>query len=307
MNFSHALRSRKSKRDLFWGILFITPWILGFIMFYLYPTVASLFYSFADKALMNQANFVGLTNYIQLLTADELFGKAIYNTVYMVLVGVPLNIVIAFLTALLLNMEIKRGLAVYRTIYYLPTVMPSVAGVLLWMWILNPQYGILNQALQIFGLRSPAWFADPTWSKPALVMMGVWGIGGSTVLYLAALKGVPKEYYESATLDGATWLQKTWGITIPLVSPVTLFITITSVINVFQIFTQAYIIGGTEGGANGAPRDSLLFYAVYLYRQGFIYLKMGVASAMAWILFLIILAVTFVMLKTSNLWTHYEM
>lgn len=307
MTVSHILRSKKTQRDLFWGVLFITPWILGFLMFHLYPTIASLYYSFTDKALVRPENFIGLKNFVQLFTTDKLFSKAIYNTVYMVVIGVPLNIVIAFMTALLLNMDIKRGLAVYRTIYYLPTVMPSVAGVLLWMWILNPQYGILNEALQIIGMRSPAWFGDPAWSKPALILMGLWGIGASTVLYLAALKGVPKEYYESATLDGANWLQKTWSITIPLVSPVTLFIAITSVISAFQIFTQAYIIGGTGGGANGAPRESLLFYAIYLYRQGFVYLKMGLASAMAWILFLIILAVTFVMLKTSNLWTHYEM
>jgi multiple sugar transport system permease protein len=222
----------------------------------------------------------------------------------MVVVAVPLGIIVAFLTALLLNMKV-RGQAGFRTVYYLPTVVPAVAGTLLWLWILNPQYGIMNQALQSIGLRSPAWFGSPLWSKPALVMMGLWAVGASTVLYLAALQGVPQEMYEAATLDGAGWFQRTLKITIPLVSPVTLFIAITSVIGTFQLFTQAYIIGGA-GGANGAPRESLLFYAIYLYRQGFIYLKMGYASAMAWILFIIIMVVTLVLMKSSARYTYYE-
>jgi multiple sugar transport system permease protein len=199
-----------------------------------------------------------------------------------------------------------RGQAVFRTVYYLPTVVPVVAGTLLWLWILNPQYGIMNQALQAVGLRSPAWFGSPVWSKPALIMMGLWAVGTSTVLYLAALQGVPQEMYEAATLDGAGWWQRTLKITIPMVSPVTLVIAITSIIGTFQLFTQAYVIGGTGGGANGAPRESLLFYAIYLYRQGFIYLKMGYASAMAWILFIIIMVVTLILMKSSARYTYYE-
>lgn len=300
-----VLWSRKRRHDLMWGLLFIAPWIIGFLLFNLYPTIASLYFSFTDKSLTNSPAWVGLANYADLFVKDDLFGKAIYNTIYMVVFGVPIGIIIAFCSALLLNMEMG-GRAIYRTIYYLPTMVPPVVGVLLWLWILNPQYGILNVFLGLFGVRSPAWFADPTWAKPGLILLGVWGVGGSTVLYLAGLQGVPKEYYESALLDGANWLQRILKITIPLVSPVTLFIAITSVIGAFQIFTQAYIVGGVGDGANGSPRYSLLFYAIYLYRQGFIYLKMGYASAMAWILFLIILVVTFIMLRTSNLYTHYE-
>ena len=223
----------------------------------------------------------------------------------MVVFSVPLGIFIAFVTALLLNMKV-RGQSVFRTVYYLPTVVPAVAGTLLWLWILNPQYGIMNQALQSIGLRSPAWFGSPVWSKPALIIMGLWAVGASTVLYLAALQGVPQEMYEAATLDGAGWLQRTLKITIPLVSPVTLFIAITSIIGTFQLFTQAYIIGGTGGGASGAPRESLLFYAIYLYRQGFVYLKMGYASAMAWILFIIIMVVTLLLLRSSARYVYYE-
>lgn len=300
-----TLRSRKVRREMAWGLLFILPWILGFIAFHLYPTFASFYYSLTDKALVRPPEWVGLDNYLRLLTKDSLFVKAIWNTVYMVLIAVPIGIIIAFVAALLLNVKV-RGLALYRTVYYLPTVVPPVAGTLLWLWILNPQYGIMNYFLSLVGLRSPAWFGDPSWSKPALILMGLWGVGGSMVLYLAALQGVPHELYEAATLDGANWLKRTLRITIPLVSPVTLFILITSVIGVFQVFTQAYIVGGVGGGADGAPRESLLFYAIYIYRQGFVYLKMGYASAMAWILFIIILIITIFLLRSSTYWTHYE-
>lgn len=302
MGLVNILKSPKNRRDLGWGLLFISPWIIGFLLFIFYPTVASFYYSFTDKALVNAPKWVGFENYIKMFTDDSLFGKSIYNTIYMVVFGVVLNIIFAFLTALLLNMKI-RGQSIYRTIFYLPTVMPPVAGVLLWLWILNPQYGVMNHVLSWFGMRGPAWFGNPIWSKPAVLLMGLWGIGGSTILYLAALKDVPVEYYESAMLDGANWLQRTLHITIPMISPVTLFIAITSTIGAFQIFTQSYI---ASQGTMGAPRESLLFYAIYIYHNAFVYLKMGYASALAWILFLIILVVTYVQLTLSRKWTFYE-
>jgi multiple sugar transport system permease protein len=303
MGMAQVLRSKKTQRDLMWGLIFISPWIIGFTLFTLYPTMASFYYSFTDKALIKPPKLVGFENYINLFTDDDLFGKAIYNTFYMVIFSVTLNITIAFLTALLLNMKI-HGQAFFRTIFYLPTIMPPVAGVLLWLWIMNPQYGILNTVLGWFGIQGPAWFSSPMWSKPAVLFMGVWGIGGSTILFLAALKGVPVEFYESAMLDGANWVQRTLKITIPLVSPVSLFIAITSTIAAFQIFTQSYI---ASRDTLGAPRESLLFYAIYIYRNAFVYLKMGYASAMAWVLFLIILVVTFIQLRASSRFTHYEM
>jgi multiple sugar transport system permease protein len=303
MGIAHILHSKKTQRDLMWGLIFISPWIIGFTLFTLYPTFASFYYSFTDKALVKAPKFVGFANYVKLFTDDELFGKAIYNTFYMVIFSVALNITVAFFTALLLNMKIK-GQALFRTIFYLPTIMPPVAGVLLWLWILNPQFGILNHLLSQVGIQGPGWFSSPTWSKPAVLFMGVWGIGGSTILFLAALKGVPVEFYESAMLDGANWGQRTWNITIPMVSPVSLFIAITSTIGAFQIFTQSYI---ASRDTLGAPRESLLFYAIYIYRNAFVYLKMGYSSAMAWVLFLIILIVTFVQLNASKRFTHYEM
>jgi multiple sugar transport system permease protein len=306
MVLDHLRASKKARRDLMWGILFITPWILGFLAFNLYPALASLYYGFTRFSIVKSPEWLGLANYSKLLGQDQYFGKTLLNTLYMVVIGVPADIVFTFFFALVLNMKVKKGMAVYRTIYYLPTVVPPVAGTLLWLWILNPQYGILNYLLGFIGMRSPAWFSDPAWAKPALILMGLWGSGSGTVMYLAALQGVPQELIEAAMLDGAGWLRRTLNITVPLVSPVTLFRLITGIIGAFQIFTQAYIIGGTGRGTSGAPRESLLFYGLYLYRQAFEYLHMGYAAAMAWILFLMILVVTIVMIRTSAYWTHYE-
>jgi multiple sugar transport system permease protein len=306
MALSSLRTSRKTRRELRWGLIFISPWIVGFCLFSLFPTLASAYYSVTDKALVRAPDFVGLDNYVQLLRHDPLFFKSVGNTLYMVVTLVPLTIVVSFVSALLLNTNV-RGVAIYRTLYYLPVVVPPVASVFLWLWILNPQYGLLNTLLSLFGVRGPGWFADPRWSKPAILLLSGWGVGGSMVLYLAALQGVPRELYESATIDGANFLQRTLHITVPLVSPVTLFITITTSIGAFQIFTQAFVASGVGQGATlGDPRLSLLFYAIYLYHEGFVYLRMGYASAMAWILFLIILVATFLLLRTSNIWTHYE-
>lgn len=305
MALSSVWKSKKMRREMLWALAFISPWILGFLFFITYPAFASLYYGFTRFSIVKDPSWVGLANYTRLLTADPLFFKTIANTLYMVVIGVPIGIILAFVTALLLNIKV-RGLALYRTIYYLPTVVPPVAATLLWIWIFNPQYGVLNYLLGFIGLRSPTWFSDPAWSKPGLIIMGLWAVGGTTVLYLAALQGVPQELYEAATLDGAGWLKRTWHITVPLVSPVTLFVLIVGVINAFKIFDTVYIIGGTGNPTAGSPQGSLLFYGLYLYANAFNYLKMGYASAMAWVLFLIILAVTVVLIKTSSRWTHYE-
>jgi multiple sugar transport system permease protein len=288
-----------------WALLFISPWIAGFLFFIIYPSLASLYYGFTSFSIVKDPKWVGLDNYTRLLTDDPLFYQTIANTLYMVIIGVPVSIIFAFVTALLLDIKV-RGLALYRTIYYLPTVVPPVAATLLWLWIFNPQYGLLNYLLGFVGLRSPTWFSDPAWSKPALIIMGLWSVGGTTVLYLAALKGVPMEMYEAAKLDGASWLKRTWNITIPLVSPVTLFVLIVGIINAFRIFDTVYIIGGTGNPTSGSPQGSLLFYGLYLYANAFNYLKMGYASAMAWVLFLIIMVVTVFLIKSSARWTHYE-
>ncbi len=295
--------SRRVRRNLAWGLLFISPWIIGFLAFLVYPTLASFYYSFTSFSIVQRPEWLGLGNYTKLLLHDDNFVQSLLNTLYMVVLQIPLAIVLSFLSALLLNMKV-RGLAIYRTIYFLPSVVPPIAASLLWVWILNPQQGIINDILKLVGLHAPGWFADPYWSKPAVILMGLWGVGGSTVLFLAALQGVPKGLYEAATLDGANWLHQTLNITIPLVSPVTLFMLITGIIDAFQIFTPVYVV---NQGTSGAPQGSLLFYTLYLFANAFNYMKMGYASAMAWILFLIIILITIVMLRTSTYWTHYDL
>jgi len=289
--------SRLKKRDNRNGLLFISPWIIGFLAFILYPVCASLFYSFNSYNIMMPPEWVGLENFKALLR-DELFWVSLYNTTYYTVFALPLSIIVGIVIALLLNTKI-RGMSIYRSIYFIPTLVPLVAVAVVWIWIFQPQYGLLNALLAKIGIRGPGWISDPKWSKPALIFMSVWGVGGSVVIYLAGLQGVPQQLYEAAELDGANVWQKTVCITIPMITPVILFNLIMGLIGSFQYFTQVYIM------TNGGPADSTLFYALYLYRNAFVYFKMGYASAMAWILFLIILVCTIIVLKSSAKWVYY--
>lgn len=287
-------------------MLFIAPWTIGFLAFTLYPMLASLYYSFTDYRFRGPSHWVGLANY-QRLFQDKLFWTALGNTAYMVVIGVPILLVFSFICALLLNLKV-RGQSFYRVVYFLPSIVPVVASTMLWLWILNPTNGILNSFLAIFGLRGPNWFHDPAWSKPALILLGLWGTGGTIVIYLSGLQDVPVSLLEAAELDGASWLQRLWHVTIPMVSPITLFNLITGVIGMFQYFSQAYVFGtavATVGNAIGAPLNSTLFYSVYLYQNGFIFMKMGYASAMAWILFFVILGCTLLLLRFTESITYY--
>jgi multiple sugar transport system permease protein len=244
---------------------------------------------------------VGFQNYANLLT-DDLFWKSLANTMYMVAIGVPVTLLASFLCAVLLNLKV-RGQSFYRVIYFLPSIVPTVASTILWLWILNPNTGILNTLLGYLGISGPNWMSNPDWSKPGLIMLGMWGMGGTIVIYLSGLQDVPTSMLEAAELDGAGWLQRLWNITIPMVSPITLFNLITGVIGEFQYFAQAYVFRGSHG--LGYPLNSTLFYSVYLYQNGFLWLKMGYASAMAWILFIIILICTILLLKVSDRFTYY--
>lgn len=297
---------RKRHGELRWGILFIFPWIVGFLVFVLFPLLFSLYYSFTNYNLIGSPAWTGIKNYTGLLS-DNLFYISLWNTIYMVILGLPLHLVGALIVALMLSANVK-GLAVYRAIYYLPSVIPLVAAALLWRWIFNPMFGILNAGLSHLGLPQPGWLIDPVWSKPALILMGFWGIGGSMVLYLASIKDVPKELYEVADIDGANWLQKILRITLPMISPIIFFNLITGVIGYFQYFTQAYVLSATGYGSQmqvGGPRDSTMFYALYLYINAFRYFAMGKASAMAWILFVILMISTLVIFRSSARWVYY--
>ena len=246
---------------------------------------------------MAPAEFIGLDNY-RTLFGDNLFWTSLYNTFYFCAFSVPLGAIIGVLLALLLNQNVG-GMAVYRTVYYLPSIVPIVASSIVWMWLFNPYYGVINALLELVGIQGPGWIADPAWSKPALIIMSLWGVGNATLIYLASLQDVPVSLYESAELDGASAWHKTIHITIPMITPTILFNVIMGLINSFQYFTQAYIM------TNGGPADSTLFYSLYLYNNSFRYFKMGYASAQAWILFVIIMFFTLLLLRSSRSWVYY--
>ncbi|MCX6080388.1 MAG: sugar ABC transporter permease [Chloroflexi bacterium] len=283
------------------GMLFLLPWTIGFLAFTLYPMLASLVYSFSIYHPRQPLEFIGLQNYANLLH-DDLFWKSLQNTLYMVAIGVPLTLLASFVCAVLLNLKV-RGQSIYRVIFFLPSIVPTVASTILWLWILNPQTGILNSLLGSVGIAGPNWMSNPDWSKPGLIMLGMWGMGGTIIIYLSGLQDVPVSLLEAAELDGANWWQRLWHVTIPMVSPITLFNLITGIIGTFQYFAQAYIFRGQQ--ALGFPLNSTLFYSVYLYQNGFLWLKMGYASAMAWVLFIIILICTLLLLKVSERFTYY--
>ncbi|GIV76774.1 sugar ABC transporter permease [Litorilinea aerophila] len=299
--------SPRTRRQLWTGLAFISLWICGFFLFNLYPMLASLYYSFTEYHIKQPLVWIGSLNYVNLVR-DPLFWRSLYNTGYMVVIGVPLSLIVSFICALLLNIKIP-GQSIYRVIYFLPSIVPVVASTLLWLWILNPNSGLLNTLLAEVGIRGPNWTRDPFWAKPSLILLGLWGVGNTIIIYLAGLQDIPQTLMEAAELDGASWWQRLWKITIPLVSPITLFNLIIGVIATFQYFAQAYVLSAgisPVGSGLGAPLNSTLFYSVYLYQQGFVYLKMGYASAQAWILFVIILICTVLLLRSSEHWTYYE-
>lgn len=299
--------SKQTRRNLVTGLGFISIWVVGFFAFNLYPMLASFYFSFTEHHIRQPSEWIGPANYAGLMR-DELFWRSLYNTAYMVLLGVPLGLLVSFVCALLLNLKV-RGQSIYRVVYFLPSIVPVVAATMLWVWILNPTSGLLNSLLAYIGIRGPNWTGDPLWAKPSLILLGLWGMGNTIVIYLAGLQDIPQTLVEASELDGASWWQRLWAVTIPLISPITLFNLIIGVIAAFQYFAQAYILDAAAGPNDdtlGAPLNSTLFYSIYLYQQAFIYLKMGVASAQAWILFLIIMACTIFLIRSSERWTYYE-
>lgn len=302
--------SRRTRRDFGVGMLFISPWVIGFLVFTLYPMAMSLLYSFSEFTFHRPLEWVGLKNYLALFQ-DKYFWISLGNTGYMVAIGVPLILAFSFLCAVILNIKVP-GQSIYRLIYYIPSIVPTIASTLLWIWVLNPQAGLLNTFLGYFGIDGPNWLKDPVWSKPALLLLALWGTGNVMIIYLSGLQDVPVSFLEAAELDGANWWQRMWNVTLPMVSPITLYNLITSVIVMFQYFAQAYVFARisaanyTGASTVGAPLNSTLFYSVYLYQNGFQFLKMGYASAMAWILFVVILICTIVLLRVSNRFTYYS-
>ncbi|MCX5759580.1 MAG: sugar ABC transporter permease [Candidatus Hydrogenedentes bacterium] len=280
------------------GYAFISPWLLGFIVFTAGPFIVSIYLSFTRYDIVSPPVWVGLANYHKLVTADPLFWKSLWITFKYALVAVPVGIVSGVGLALLLNLDI-RGISVYRTMFYVPSIVPVVATSVIFVWLLNPQIGLVNGILRWFGVVGPAWLMDSKWAFWSLVFMSLWGVGGSMIIYLAGLKDIPATLYEAAIIDGAGAWQRTRHVTLPMITPVIFFNLIMGVIGAFQYFTQAYVM--TLGG----PEDSTHFYALYLFNRAWRYLDMGYASAMAWILFVIVMAFTILIFRTHKRWVHY--
>ncbi|MGB8981610.1 MAG: sugar ABC transporter permease [Anaerolineales bacterium] len=299
---------RPALREEMTGWLFAMPWILGFIFFTAGPMLFSLYTSFTKYNIIAAPKWIGLENYENLFTQDPLFYKSMANTFWMVMVKMPLVMVVAIGCALLLNVDLPGG-KFFRTIIYLPNVLSGIAAIFLWQWILSPK-GLLNSALATFDIQGPGWFVDPAWTKPGMVIMGMWWIGGNVLIYLAGLKGIPRELYEAAEIDGAGGWQKAWYVTLPLLSPTIFFEVVTGIIGTFQIFTTAFILTGKESPLGGLGQ-SMLFYVLYLYDRAFGKVgpggfQMGYASAMAWVLFVIILLITGLQLWLAKRWVYYE-
>jgi multiple sugar transport system permease protein len=294
--------TKRERIDLRNGLLFASPWLLGFLLFSLYPLVMSIYYSFTEFNAIYPPVWTGLANYEELFFEDPVFWTALYNTLYFTLFSVPLSIAASLLIAVLLNQPIP-GRPIFRTIFFLPSIVPIVASAVLWLWVLNPDSGLINSLLQQFlGIQGPGWLADAAWSKPALVLMSLWGIGGAIVIFLAGLGDVPATLYEVAELDGAGPWHKFRHVTLPMLTPTILFNLVMGLITSFQYFTQVYVMTGGKG----TPVDSTMFYALYLYRVSFYYLRMGYASAMAWMLFVVVLAATVSVLISSKRWVYYH-
>lgn len=290
--------NKTERRRLLLGLGFVSPWLVGMTVFVLYPVAASLFYSACDYNLLNDPVFVGAGNYIELFQ-DRAFGKSVFNTFYYAIFALPLGMVLSLALAMLLSTR-ARGMTIYRTIFFLPSLVPLVALAVLWLWIFNGEYSVLNYALSGLGISGPNWLTDKNWAMPALIILSFWGVGYAIVIYLAALQDVPQALYEAADLDGASWWQKTRHVTLPMISPVIYFNLIIGIIGTLQIFAVPYIMTG------GGPARATLFYTMYLFDNAFGYYRMGYASAMAWILFLIILLLTLLATKVSRKHVYYE-
>lgn len=284
-------------------LLFLSPWLIGFAAFYVYPMLASLYFSFTHYDILSTPRWVGLSNYRFMFTSDPNFWLSMRNTVWMILVATPIQVVFAIGTAIVLTRP-KRGVGVYRTIFFLPTMVPIVAASLGFVFILNPA-GPINHILGFLHVPQPLWFQDPRWAKPGLVLLGLWGIGNTMIIFLASLLDVPRQLYEAADIEGASAWQRFRHVTLPMISPVIFFSIVTGVIYGFQYFTEGYIAAG--GADNlGNPQGSLLFYPIWLFQQGFRSFHMGYASALAWVMFLIVMICVVVLIKSSSRWVHYQ-
>lgn len=292
--------SRQLRRDTIAGYLFIAPVVLGLILFVFGPMIASLYFSLTEYSVLRAPEFIGFRNYVDMFTRPQLrVMKSLWITVLFALTSVPLTIVTALGAAVLLNQKL-RGMRAFRTMLYIPTIVPIVATVFVWGWLLNPDKGLVNATLQWLGLPTYSWLAEPSTALPTLIILSVWGIGGAMVIFLAGLQGVPETLYEAGRLDGANAIRLFRHITLPQITPTIFFVLITGLIGTFQYFVPAFIL--TKGG----PLYATYFYNLNLYEKAFRWQFMGLASAMAWLLFAIILMLTLALFRSSDAWVYYE-
>ncbi len=290
---------RPARREAILFYLCISPWLLGFTVFILGPVLSSLGLSFTRWDLLSDPVFVGLRNYTRMVD-DKLFWQSLSVTIRYTLLYVPAELVGGLLLALLMNQRGVRGIRGARTIYYLPTIISGVAFVVVWMWLFQPEAGLINATLARVGIQGPRWLADPNTALTALWMMSLWGLGRAALIYLAGLKGIPQQLYEAASIDGAGAWQSFRHVTLPMLTPTIFFNLVLSIIGTFQTFTSAFV------ATNGGPLDSTLFFVLYLYRKAFQEFQMGYASALAWVLFLIILVLTILVVRSGQWWVYYE-
>jgi multiple sugar transport system permease protein len=287
-----------ARREALAGWLFILPAVLGVLLWVAGPMVYSVWLSLTDWDVLRPPRFIGLQNFAQ-MADDRLFYKSLWVTLIYTLFHVPLTLVLAFLVALLLNTK-TRGIALFRTLYYLPSIVPAVANAVLWMWIFNSEFGLLNLLLNKLGLDKVLWLQNPSTALPALILMSLWSLGGVMIIYLAGLNGIPEQLYEAASIDGAGSVTKFFRITLPMMTSVIFFNLILQIIGSFQVFTASYLM--TQGGPNYATT----FYVLYLFDNAFSYFEMGYASALAWVLFFIILMLSLLVFRSGSSWVYYE-
>jgi multiple sugar transport system permease protein len=312
----HRRRARRKAqwRRRFTVLAFMSPWLVGGVVFVAYPLIATVYFSFTHYDLLEPARWIGLANYEYMFTEDSQIANAVKNTLWLVVIMVPLKVLFAFGVALMLT-RARRGIGFFRAVFYLPALAPPVAATLGFVYLLNPATGPVNAVIGVFGVEGPLWFNDPGWSKPALTLLLLWGVGNTMIIFLAALVDVPRHLYEAAELDGAGAIARLRWVTFPAISPVILFAVVIGTIEALQLFTQAYVSASIAAGSAssagdpsndlGYPEDSTLFYPVLLYQQGFRFFNMGYAAAMAVLLLVVSFAICLLIVRNSRRWVHY--
>jgi len=295
-------------QEALFGWLVVTPAVLGLIIFSLYPVVTSLYLSFTRYDIVSPPQWIGLQNYVKLTTGDMLYRKSLGVTVYYSLLAIPSSLIVAYSIALLMNQRV-RGISVYRTCWYLPSLVPGVAVAMLWGWLLNRDFGPINYPLKLLDLPAPGWLIDPQWTVPSLVLIQLWGVGNAVLIFLAGLQGVPQHLYEAAEVDGAGWWHRFRNVTLPMTTPIIFFNLIIGIIQSFQVFTIVYALFANDpitSNGEAGPENAAMVYVLYLYRNAFQNFQNGYASAMAWVLFLIITVLTIIAFRTQGRWVYYE-